>query len=165
MTAAMRSTGWLPHATTKECRGIPTSIRFDPGVNDRLSEYVTRHPGWTPSSAAARPVDEGLRMEEHPSVIFRDGHAGRRACLIGGPDVWEVIRSVAASRAAEPSLSRNELVQLVEDNTGVPARLVSLALSYWAVYPEEIAALIAYAERREDEGMRAAEKAAGLLGG
>lgn len=103
-------------------------------------------------------------MEEHPGVIFRDGPAGRRACLIGGPDVWEVIRAVKASRAAEPTLSRGELVQLVEDNTGVPGRLVSVALSYWAAYPEEIDALVGHAERLEDEGLRAAEKTAELLG-
>lgn len=143
----------------------PSSIRFDTGVNDRLSSYVTRHPGWTRSSAAARLVDEGLRMEEHPGVIFRDGPAGRRACLIGGPDVWEIIRSVKSARTAEPDLSRNELVQLVEDNTGVPGRLVSVALTYWAAYPVEIDAMVAHAERLEDEKLSAAAKTAELLGG
>jgi hypothetical protein len=142
----------------------PSSIRFEAGVNDRLASYVTRHPGWTRSSAAARLVDEGLRMEEHPGVIFREGPAGRRACLIGGPDVWEVIRSVMSSRAAEPDLSRADLVKLVEDNTGVPGRLVSLALAYWAAHPEEIDALVAHAERLEDEALRAAEKTTELLG-
>jgi hypothetical protein len=142
----------------------PSSIRFDPGVNDRLASYVNRHPGWTRSSAAARLVDEGLRMEEHPGVVFRDGPAGRRACLIGGPDVWEVVRSVKSSRAAEPDLSRVDLVKLVEDNTGVPGRLVSVALTYWAAYPEEIDALVAHAERLEDQALRAARKTAKLLG-
>ena len=104
-------------------------------------------------------------MEEHPGVLFRDGPAGRRACLIGGPDVWEVIRSVMSSRAADPTLSRSELVQLVEDNTGLPGRLIIVALSYWAAYPQEIDALIAHAERSEADGKRAAEKAAELLGG
>jgi hypothetical protein len=142
----------------------PSSIRFDPAVNNRLASYVTRHPGWTRSSAAARLVDEGLRMEEHPGVIFREGPAGRRACLIGGPDVWEIIRSVKSSRAAEPDLSRADLVKLVEDNTGVPGRLVSLALTYRAAYPEEIDALVAHAERLQDEALRAAEKTTELLG-
>lgn len=103
-------------------------------------------------------------MEEHPGVIFRDGPAGRRATLIGGPDVWEILRSVQSARAAEPDLSRSELVKLVEDNTGVPGRLVSLALAYWANYPEETDALVALAERLEEESLRAAEKSAQLLG-
>ncbi len=103
-------------------------------------------------------------MEEHPGVIFRDGPAGRRACLIGGPDVREIIRSVTSSRAAEPDLSRSDLVKLVEDNTGVPGRLLSLALAYWAAYPEEIDAMVGHAERLEEESLRAAEKSAQLLG-
>ena len=103
-------------------------------------------------------------MEEHPGVIFREGPAGRRACLIGGPDVWEVIRSVTSSRIAEPELSRADLVRLVTDNTGVPGRLVSLALTYWAAYPEEIDVLVAHADGLEDEALRAAEKTAELLG-
>ena len=28
---------------------------------------------------------------EHPSIVFRDGTAGRRAGLAAGPDVWEVV--------------------------------------------------------------------------
>jgi hypothetical protein len=39
----------------------------------------------------ARLVDEGVRMEEHLGIVFRDGPTGRRAGLAGGPDVWEVI--------------------------------------------------------------------------
>ncbi len=142
----------------------PSSIRFEPGVTERLAAYVTRHPGWTRSSAAAQLVDEGLRMEEHPGIFFRHGPAGRRASVIGGPDVWEVIRSVASSRSAEPELGRAELVDLVEENTGTPGRLVRLALAYWAAYPDEVDALVAQAERLEQDTLRAAEKTARLLG-
>lgn len=141
----------------------PASIRFDPAVSNRLASYVDRHPGWTRSSTAARLVDEGLRMEEHPGVIFRNGPAGRRACLVGGPDVWEVIRAVMSARAAEADLSRSEIVQLVEDNTGMPERLVALSLEYWAAYPHEVEALIAHAEQLEEDLLRAAEKTAQLL--
>lgn len=55
-------------------------------------------------------------------------------------------------------------MQLVEDNTGVPGRLVSVAQAYWVAYPEEIDALVAHAARLEDEGMRAAAMTAELLG-
>jgi hypothetical protein len=72
---------------------------------------------------------------------------------------------VTSSRAAEPDLSRADLGEaLVEDNTGVPRRFVSLALTYWADYLEEIDALVAHAERLEDEALRAAEKTTELLG-
>jgi hypothetical protein len=36
-------------------------------------------------------VDEALRAEEHPGITFRPGPTGRRAGIVGGPDVWEVI--------------------------------------------------------------------------
>lgn len=32
----------------------------------------------------------GARGNEHPMVTLRDGPTGRRAELLGGPDVWEV---------------------------------------------------------------------------
>ena len=64
---------------------FPRPIRFDSHVSDRLTAYVASHPGWSGSSAANRFVDEALRMEDHPGVIFRDGLTGRRAVLIGGP--------------------------------------------------------------------------------
>ncbi|MCB1028810.1 MAG: hypothetical protein KDB24_13725 [Microthrixaceae bacterium] len=44
--------------------------------------------------AGRRLIDEGLRAEAHPSVIFRDGPAGRRPVLIGGPEVSDVIGAI-----------------------------------------------------------------------
>ncbi len=129
----------------------PTSSRFEATVVDRLASYVSRHPGSSRSSVAARYVDEGLRMEEHPGVVFRDGPAGRRATVVGGPDVWEVVRAVRSARAAEPDLDKAELVGLVEDNTGVPRRMLRTALEYWGAYPDEVEAFVVYVERTEVE--------------
>ena len=42
-------------------------------------------------------------MEEHPGVVFRDGPAGRRAGLAGGPDVWEAIVVLKDFGAAGPA--------------------------------------------------------------
>lgn len=143
---------------------VPTSIRFDDPVSDRLTSYVARHPGATRSSAVARYVDEGLRMDEHPGVLFREGPVGRRATVVGGPDVWEVVRAVKAARAAEPELAAPELVAMLEDNTGVPGHMIRTAIDYWAAYPHEVEALVAHAERAETEGVAAAERADVLLG-
>lgn len=103
-------------------------------------------------------------MDEHPAVIFRDGPAGRRATLIGGPDVWEVMRAVKSWRRWKPDLTRAELVQHVEDTSGVPRRLVLAALDYWAAYPDEIDDLVADAERLEDEAEQASARTTDLLG-
>ena len=143
--------------------GSPRSIRFDERVSDRLTAYVTSHPGWSGSSAANRFVDEALRMEDHPGVIFRDGPTGRRAVLIGGPDVREVIRAVKSARAAEPDLDSDEIVALVSTNTGVPGRLAETAIRYWAAFPDEIDSWIEEVESFEEQALLAWERRQVLL--
>jgi hypothetical protein len=107
------------------------------------------------SSAANRLVDEALRMTEHPGIIFRPGPTGRRAALTGGPDIWEVIRAVKSARAAEPGLHDDDLLSLVSGNTGIPPRLLSTAVRYWAAYPGEIDAEIAVADAAEEAAEQA----------
>jgi hypothetical protein len=142
---------------------MPRSIRFDAAVNARLSAYVARHPGSSGSSVANRFVDEALRMDEHPGVMFRDGRTGRRAVLVGGPDVREVIRAVKSARAAEPDLDATGVVALVDANTGVPARLIDVAVRYWSAYPDEIDAWIAETEALEAEAAAAWQRQQELL--
>lgn len=123
-------------------RRDPTPVRFDPTVAARLSTWVSAHPGLSLSAAANRLVDEALRTEEHPGITFRPGVTGRRAGLTGGPDVWEVIRSVRSARAAEPDLIESEVLALVATNTGLTARVIGVAVDYWARFPAEIDAAI-----------------------
>lgn len=102
-------------------------------------------------------------MDEHPSVVFRDGATGRRAVLVGGPDVREVIRAVKSARATEPDLDATGIVALVEANTGVPVRLIDVAVRYWSTYPDEIDAWIAEAAAIEAEVLAAWERQQELL--
>jgi hypothetical protein len=142
----------------------PRSIRFDERVNAQLSSYVARHPGSSASSVANRFVDEALRMDEQPGVLFRDGRTGRRAVLVGGPDVREVIRAVRSARAAEPDLDAAGVVSLVETNTGVPTRLIDTAIRYWSAYPDEIDSWIADVDELETGAVTAWERQRELLG-
>jgi hypothetical protein len=116
------------------------------------------------SSTANRLVDEGLRMTEHPGVVFRDGPSGRRAGLVGGPDVWEVIRALKSARAAEPELSEEDILALVAANSGVPLRLVRTAVRYWASYSAEIDTEIDAANEAEDAAEQAWQREQQLLG-
>lgn len=143
--------------------GSPRSIRFDERVSERLIAYVRSHPGWSGSAAANRFVDEALRMEDHPGVIFRDGPTGRRAVLIGGPDVREVIRAVKSVRAAEPELDSDEIVAWVSTNTGVPGRVADTAIRYWAAFPDEIDSWIEEVESFEEQALLAWERRQDLL--
>lgn len=124
----------------------PRSVRFDPRVLDRLSRWVAAHPGTSASGAANRLVDEALRSEEHPGIIFQSGPAGRRATLVGGPDVWEVIKVLGEVRAADPRLRGSELVTATAESLGLPAEKVRIAVHYYGEYAEEIDALIEAAE-------------------
>jgi hypothetical protein len=68
---------------------VNVSVRLD----DRLAERLrlrARAAGESLSDRLRRYAEEGARRDEHPMITFRDGPTGRRAGLIGGPDVWEV---------------------------------------------------------------------------
>ena len=73
------------------------SFRWSQQTLDSL-ERRARARGEAGSRLAERLVDEGLRMEAHPGIVFRDGPTGRRAALAAGPDVWELVRFVKTSR-------------------------------------------------------------------
>lgn len=90
------------------------------------------------STLAERLIDEGLRMDAHPAVTFRDGPAGRRAVLIGGPEVADVIGSmVGGDVPVEQRCSR--AAELLELSMG----MVEAALAYYADHTDEIDAEIA----------------------
>ncbi|MBV9382289.1 MAG: hypothetical protein JOY82_20540 [Streptosporangiaceae bacterium] len=146
-------------------RKSPTPVRFDVMVADRLAVFVTMNPGMSLSSAANRLVDEALRMNDHPGIVFRAGPTGRRAGLASGPDVWEVVRAVKSARAAEPEMGERELLEMVAGNTGVPVRLLRVAIGYWAAYPDEVDAKIAAAEAAEEAALQAWRRERELLPG
>src|ERR1700687_1300148 len=81
----------------------PISVRFPDEVARRLRRSGAGT-GEATSGLVVRLVDEGIRMAEHPGVVFRDGPTGRRAGLAAGPDVWEIVvvlRDYSERRAAE----------------------------------------------------------------
>jgi len=95
---------------------------------------------------AQRYIDEGLRLERHPGIVFRTGPAGRRAVIVGGPDVWEV---VAAARGAPEG--GEELVTALAERIGVPIERIRTAIRYYAEYPDEVDRFITMVD---EEGLR-----------
>ncbi|MBV9139319.1 MAG: hypothetical protein JO115_00065 [Pseudonocardiales bacterium] len=116
----------------------PRSVRFDADVLRRLGRYLRNHAGTSVSSVANLFVDEALRAEEHPGIVFRPGPTGRRAGLAGGPDVWEIIETLLIVREAEPGLADDALVVATAEATGLPARKVMVAVRYYTAYRAEI---------------------------
>jgi hypothetical protein len=123
----------------------PLSIRFDQAVLERLRRRATAQ-DTTPSGLAQRLVDEGLRAQEHPGVVFRDGPSGRRAALVTGPDVWEVVAALSRSRARGEAA-----VAATADEMELSVAQVKTALDYYGSFPDEIDDQIAENERAADE--------------
>src|SRR5262252_7355355 len=128
----------------------PLSIRFDPTILERLRKRARALPGATPSGLAQRLVDEGLRMAEHPGVLFKDGPSGRRAALAFGPDVWEVVKFLREIDERGP-----DAVAAAIDVLRLSEAQVRIAMHYYSAYPDEIEDEISQA----DEESRAAEAA------
>jgi len=142
----------------------PSSIRFEPHVFERLSVFVAAHRDLTLSSATSRLVDEALRIREHPLITFKDGPAGRRARLVGGPDVWEVIGAIRSVREAEPALAGDEVLAVVAETSGTPEPFVRAALAYWSDYPEEVDDFLHRARTEAAQAQAAWERSQRLLG-
>ncbi|MGH9009973.1 MAG: ribbon-helix-helix protein, CopG family [Acidimicrobiia bacterium] len=123
----------------------PTSFRLSPDLLTRL-EAEAAASGVTVSALVVALLEEGLQVRRFPGVAFRDGPAGRRAGLVGGPDVWEVIRDVrAASGRGATRISR------VATGAGLTEAQVRLAVDHYAAFPAETDARLAIEERAAAE--------------
>lgn len=79
--------------------------RITPRVPGWLEDELRRifaATGEDRAAGVARIVEEWWAREHFPEIEYRDGPAGRRASLRGGPDVWEIVmvaREYGADRA------------------------------------------------------------------
>jgi hypothetical protein len=121
------------------CNTVDVSVNVSVRLDDRLAERLrlrARAAGESLSDRLRRYADEGARRDEHPMITFRDGPTGRRAGVIGGPDVWEVamwiddlgpVEDPAAELAADGVVSRPQ---------------IDAVLAYRTAYADEIQARI-----------------------
>lgn len=123
----------------------PTSFRFSEELSARL-EAEAAAAGLSVSALVTLLLDEGLQVRRFPGVVFREGPAGRRAGLVGGPDVWEVIRDVRAAPGRGESRIRR-----VAAAVGLSEAQVRLAVDFYAAFPAEIDRRLATEERAAAE--------------
>jgi hypothetical protein len=128
----------------------PLSIRFDPGLLARLRRRAQSVTGSSASALAQRLIDEGLRMADHPGVIFKDGPSGRRAALAFGPDIWEIIKFLREVDERGPAA-----LDAAAEVFATDAARIATAVSYYGDYSDEIDAEIDAA----DEASARAEEA------
>ena len=121
------------------CNTVGVSVNVSVRLDDRLAERLrlrARAAGESLSDRLRRYAEEGARRDEHPMITFRDGPTGRRAGLIGGPDVWEV-----AMWIDDLGPTKDPAAELAAD--GVVSRpQIDAVLAYRAAYPDEIQAKI-----------------------
>jgi hypothetical protein len=97
--------------------------------------------GASAAGLAQRLIDEGLRMADHPGVIFKDGPSGRRAALAYGPDVWEVIKFLREVDERGPAaLAAGAEVFAIDTSR------IATVISYYGDYADEIDAEISDAD-------------------
>ena len=119
----------------------PLSIRFAPSLLARLRQRANAMTGASAAGLAQRLIDEGLRMADHPGVIFKDGPSGRRAALAYGPDVWEVIKFLREVDERGPAA-----IDAAAEVFAVDTSRISTVISYYGDYSDEIDAEIAEAD-------------------
>lgn len=131
----------LKSVTTLDYMSV-VSVRFaDGSVHQRLKRAAVAE-SYSLSALAERLIDEGLRMSEHPRIVFRDGASGRRPGVLGGPDVWVVVTTIVGG-----DVSVEERVSRAAELLSLSVADVDAAMRYYAEFTDEIDADIA--ARRE----------------
>jgi uncharacterized protein (DUF433 family) len=129
----------------------PVSEHLTVRVSRRLQQELTataRRRGLAPTALARAYLDEGVRMDRYPGIVFRERAGGRRAGIAGRRlDVWQVIETLRASDGD---------IEETADYLRLHPDEVRTALAYAAGYPDEIEALIR-ANREEAERAQEAE--------
>lgn len=134
------------------------SIRFsDEPVHERLRDAARRQ-NIAVSTLAERLIDEGLRSDAHPLVVFRLGPAGRRALLVGGPEVVDVIGAIVGGDVPVAE-RRSRAAELL----GISDLLVDAALAYYAEFTDEIDEALAERRRVADAAEAAWRRQQSLL--
>ena len=135
----------------------PTSFRLEDELLERL-EAESRAASLSTTSLVSSLLDEGLKTREFPGVVYRPGPTGRRAGLVGGPDVWEVIRDLRGW-----SGRGMERIERIAEELELSVSMVSLAADFYSAFPEEIDARIKANEQAAEQIRRRIEQRENLL--
>lgn len=122
------------------------SIRFADDRHHQRLKAAAQRSNVSVSPLAEQLIEEGLRMREHPQVLFRDGPAGRRAALVAGPEIADVIGAVVGGDVP-PAKRRLRAAE----HLSISVAAVDAALDYYAAFTEEIDAELQARQQLADE--------------
>lgn len=120
----------------------PTSFRLPEDLLARVEEQA-RSEGRSVSGLVSSMLDEAVKTRQFPGIVYRPGPTGRRAGVIKGPDVWELVRAVKETPGRQ-----EERIGRVAKALGLPAATVRLAVEFYTAFPDEVDERIAEDERQ-----------------
>jgi hypothetical protein len=110
----------------------PTSFRLPEELLAQLDEEAVSSKS-SVTALVTSLLEEGLRTRRFPGIVYRDGPTGRRAGLVGGPDVWEVVRALKTIPGRP-----EQRVRALAEQLGLGTDRIRLAVDFYAAHPEEI---------------------------
>jgi uncharacterized protein (DUF433 family) len=129
-----------------------TSYRMDPGVKARLEAQAAAE-GIAERALLERLVVEGLDTLRHPGIVYRDGPTGRRAALVVGSDVWEVISALRHTGGSDA-----ERVAALAEQFDLHPRHIRTAIDFAAAHREDIDAQVAANDAAAEQARQLAEQ-------
>ena len=119
---------------------IQKSIRIQEKTCKEIERIATES-GKEFSSVVNELLDESVRMQRCPGIVFIEGAAGRRARIAGtGIEVWELI---ATYRSVDEDAHR-----LHQAYHWLSEQQIGAAMCYYKAYPEDIERVI-----KQNEGL------------
>ncbi|MFO8075754.1 MAG: hypothetical protein ACQETV_02075 [Actinomycetota bacterium] len=134
-----------------------TSFRLGDEARQRLHERAERE-RISATALLERLIVEGVDTLEHPGIVYRGPGHDRRAALVGGPDVWEIV-----ARLRELEGSEEQRIAVLATETELHPRQVRAALEFAARHPTDVQERIARNERAIAESRDAAQQRRALL--
>lgn len=122
----------------------PLAFRVRPETIERLRERA-HELRVTQTELVERYIEEGIRLDRHPLIYFRDGAGGREPAMFGS--------TLRVRTVIETVRQNGNSLEETADYLGQPAHLIAACVAYYADYQQEIDEAIAdanaFAEREE----------------
>jgi len=134
-----------------------TSFRISDVARRRLAARAATE-GVSATALLDRLIVEGVDQLDHPGIVFRGPAHDRRAGLVAGPDVWEVIARLQELRGSE-----EHRIAVLAAESELHPRLIRLAVDYAAEHPDDVRRCIEKNRALVDRSRRASRQREALL--
>ena len=132
------------------------SIRLPPETIARVRERSAEY-GEPLTTIVERYIEEGLRLDRHPGIVFVDGPTGRRARIAG--------TRLDVSFVVEALQDNEHSIEATAAYLDLPAWKVEAALRYYGEFTAEIDGRIALLQQVADREESAYHAAQAILEG